>query len=111
MGYPPEIFVDEPDDDSDLLCDICFSIMKDAVKVCENEHLLCEGCVDQVQLRSARCPTCRGDILSPTTIVVDVRAKIFKLPCSLLPRKAPSPKLSYSKAPEDRYDRYDRYDR
>jgi hypothetical protein len=88
-------------------CSICFEVMDNPIRVCQNEHYNCAKCINTLLLQSALqyylgsdqlpfveyapvsvpCPACRADVTIEDLLGYDSRLVYAQLPGALTPKK------------------------
>mmetsp|Transcript_17559 Transcript_17559/g.38947 ORF Transcript_17559/g.38947 Transcript_17559/m.38947 type:complete len:365 (+) Transcript_17559:36-1130(+) len=58
VGYPTKIFIQTPSDA--MTCTICQGVLRQAQRVCDNDHMYCAACVGEWARSSDKCPSCRS---------------------------------------------------
>lgn len=57
MGWPPQLFLDSPDED--VVCGICFDVLREPESACTHGHTYCADCLT----RCSGCPSCRANLI------------------------------------------------
>ncbi|KAJ1410117.1 hypothetical protein B484DRAFT_403028 [Ochromonadaceae sp. CCMP2298] len=58
IGYPTKMFIQSAP--NTFMCTICQGVLRQAQRVCDNDHMYCAACVGQWARSSDKCPTCRS---------------------------------------------------
>ena len=85
MGWPSQLFLDPPDDD--LVCGICFDVLRDPQSACTHGHTYCGGCL----ARCSGCPSCRANLICvPSRPLGNLIGKL-RVRCTSPERGSPEP--------------------
>ncbi|KAJ1408110.1 hypothetical protein B484DRAFT_456399 [Ochromonadaceae sp. CCMP2298] len=81
-GYPTNMFIQTPPDA--FMCTICQGVLRQAQRVCDNDHIYCDSCVGQWTRSSNKCPTCRSVMsVKPARVVNNLIAELATHCCSV----------------------------
>ncbi len=77
MGFDTNLFANPVDEDH--VCVICSCVLERPTTVCREGHVFCAGCIDDWDLRSNTCPTCRQTTMTNRILCRPVQNQIMAL--------------------------------